>query len=982
METLKSLLTPGEDRDNEQLYGTGEDQNATSAGNKHSGGLSGEGSHLARSTGGSHSMPGQYPSDSTMYLTSDNNYNTSNVPPPSNIESKMESRAAGNSRPIGEGAAEPNLHAAGYPNMGPSITSGTPSSQADQEANKFQPGMSGSGALRNQNTSHTGNTPRSFPLVPKTKPSTAAGPPSSTSESKLDPKVHSNVDGSRNVGNQGSTEPSIMDRSYPIQRGFEGSTADTTSSGYNHGSEIASMAALGTSQNHHNEGQFGSNATSSTHTGQQGISGASHQRSHQDPLISDTTSYTHNDGGNPSALATAAAATALTSTHHPNEGSVGSNTGSHGISEISHHDHGNQGHLSSNTASSNHTGLHGTSGVSHHHQNEGPLGSNTTSSTHTGLHGKSGPHQTQTANLLDPRVAGGSSGEDALHHHGHQSHERKPVGGGAEEADRSHKNIGVTSADATQIRNTTLAPNPELTGHHSSTSHSGRDAALGAGVGLGVAGLATQEVNTAVITLAIQISRKMSTQLDMLVTTIEILPWELALRNRQHTGQFGVGNTHGTIHQSGSTGVTGNTNLKRDTHTHGDSSHHTRDAALGAGAGVGAASLAKHEHDKHQADRTGHVGNAYPTTSSYNAFRSDVESTSTNRSTPRHGHPADYGRDAVLGTGAAAGVGSAAYEAEKHQKEKELEKERKHQAREHEKDLKKEHKREEKHAHEHEKKEEKKHRGLFSFLHRDKSKKYSDEEEKEFDRQEREHNASQTKHGYEAAGAGALGVGAAGLYQQHKHHGKHSDQHTDHHSDTKQPPTAESYGAGTLGEGSVLAGLPGQSNLGADKIGVFGAANKTTDVHPSTTTQHSGHHTPTTTGSSAGAAALDEHEHNKHYTTSGKHSDDHSTGHHHSGSHQPRLSEADFDQHGNQIGSHHIPSAYGTESGHDGRNRLHKDPPAGHPAAQAMAEHSGHGHGHGHGSSHDAPSKHEDLTGAVDDMAGNTGVKNAGGNTY
>ncbi|CAG8953263.1 hypothetical protein HYFRA_00003467 [Hymenoscyphus fraxineus] len=956
METLKNLLTPGKDRDNEQLYGTGEDQNATNAGNNYSGGLSGEGSHLARSTGGSHSMPGQYPSDSTTDLTSDNNSNTSNVLPPSNIESKMEPRAAGDPRPIGEDAAGSNLHAAGYPNMGPSITSGTPSSLANQEENKLQPGMSGSGALGNQNTSHTGNTPRSFPLVPKTEPSTAAGPPSSTSESKLDPNVHSNVDGSRNVGNQGSTEPSIMDRSYPIQRGFEGSAADTTSSGYNHGSEIASMAALGNSQHHYKEGHSGSNATSSTHTGPQGISGASHHRSHQDPLMPDTTSSTHNDGGNQSALATAAAATALTSTHHPNEGPLGSNTkhtGSYGISEISHHDHGNQGHL----------------------------GSNTISSTHTGLHGTSGPHQTQTANLLDPHVAGGSSGEDALQHHGDQSNERKPLGGGAEEADRSHKDIGVTSADATQIRDTTLAPNPELTGHHSSTSHTGRDAALGAGVGLGAAGIATHEYSshhTGHSNIAKDVHTAGHTSHHDRDTAVGSGTTKLEHDSHptgQNTGQFGVGNTHGTAHQSGSTGVTGNTNLTRDTHTHGDSSHHTRDAALGAGAGVGAASLAKHEHDKHQADRTSHVGNAYPTTSSYNAFRNDVESTSTNRSTPRHGHPADYGRDAVLGTGAAAGVGSAAYEAEKHQKEKErekeLEKERKHQSKEHEKELKKEHKHEEKHAHDHEKKEEKKHRGLFSFLHRDKSKKYSDEEEKEFERQEREHNASQTRHGYEAAGAGALGVGAAGLYQEHKHHGKHSDEHTGHHSDTKQPLPAESYGAGTLGEGSALAGLPGQSNLGADTIGVFGAANKTTDTHPSTTTQHSGHHAPTTTGSSAGAAAVEEHEHNKHYTTSGKHSDDHSTGHHQSGSHQPRLSEADFDQHGNPIGSHQIPSAYGTDTGHEGRNRLHKDPPAGHPAAQAMAEHPG------HGSSHDAPSKHEDLTGAVDDMAGNTGVKNA-----
>lgn len=103
------------------------------------------------------------------------------------------------------------------------------------------------------------------------------------------------------------------------------------------------------------------------------------------------------------------------------------------------------------------------------------------------------PHQTETANRLDPHVSGGGvRREDAIHHHEHQSTGRKPVGGGAEEADSSHRDIGITSADATRIKDTELAPNPELTGHNSSTSHTGRNAALGAGAGLGAAGLASQ----------------------------------------------------------------------------------------------------------------------------------------------------------------------------------------------------------------------------------------------------------------------------------------------------------------------------------------------------------------------------------------------------------------------------------------------------------------------------------------------------------
>merc|ERR1711939_1025105 len=52
-----------------------------------------------------------------------------------------------------------------------------------------------------------------------------------------------------------------------------------------------------------------------------------------------------------------------------------------------------------------------------------------------------------------------------------------------------------------------------------------------------------------------------------------------------------------------------------------------------------------------------------------------------------------------------------------------------------------EHKHHEKEAEKDDKHHEKKKGGLLSFLHRDKSKKYSAEEEAEFDRQEREHNA-------------------------------------------------------------------------------------------------------------------------------------------------------------------------------------------------------------------------------------------------
>jgi hypothetical protein len=97
------------------------------------------------------------------------------------------------------------------------------------------------------------------------------------------------------------------------------------------------------------------------------------------------------------------------------------------------------------------------------------------------------PHQTATANLLDPHVRGGTGHEDAIEH----SHGGHSVGGGAENADREHKNVGVTSADATRVADTNL-PHPNARGTNTSSSHTARDAAFGAGIGAGAAGIATQ----------------------------------------------------------------------------------------------------------------------------------------------------------------------------------------------------------------------------------------------------------------------------------------------------------------------------------------------------------------------------------------------------------------------------------------------------------------------------------------------------------
>jgi hypothetical protein len=112
-----------------------------------------------------------------------------------------------------------------------------------------------------------------------------------------------------------------------------------------------------------------------------------------------------------------------TSTSQP----LGSNTG--------------YGTQSSNTTSGHHLGRDaaavGTAGavgegIHHHREHEHGLGS---SSTTTGSHtygSTSGPHSTDTANLLDPNVSGGSRKIEDAHKH-HPRH-----GGGAEAADKDH----------------------------------------------------------------------------------------------------------------------------------------------------------------------------------------------------------------------------------------------------------------------------------------------------------------------------------------------------------------------------------------------------------------------------------------------------------------------------------------------------------------------------------------------------------------
>jgi hypothetical protein len=227
---------------------------------------------------------------------------------------------------------------------------------------------------------------------------------------------------------------------------------------------------------------------------------------------------------------------------------------------------------------------------------------------------------------------------------------------------------------------------------------------------------------------------------------------------------------------------------------------------------------------------------------------------------------------------------------------------------------------------------------------RDKSKKYTPEEEAEFDRQEREHHDSHKGRDAGIATAGAAGAGA--LYESDKHH--HAGQTAD---TNKALPTAP-------GNNGIGTGAGTQNALAGDNTS-------------------SGHHYGRDTGLGAGAvgaAGVAEHEHDKHSGATplaekpkGKDLGDMLHGVERNrgvpgssgfpgtegfgtGTGEPlAASEATTDQTGQPITSHagsglgsNTQSEYtgsgttGVQEGADGRNRLHKDPPASHPASQGI----------------------------------------------
>ena len=610
--------------------------------------------------------------------------------------------------------------------------------------------------------------------------STTAGPHSSNVANKADPRVDSDLDGSRTTGNTGLGSGT-------------GPTASSTNQG-SLGRDAALASGAGTGTGMASGTGTGSGMTSGTWTGTGMTSGTG-------GYVPDSWSHDHGRQGHtyerdPCETGEAAPTGALhTSGPHvtdtanrldPHVGADGTTTGSTG------HHHGHHGgeaalagagagagagaYESSRDTPSSTTG--GTTGSD--------LGSSTTDITGTSSTGKTaGPHKSNLLNKLDPRVDSdlskqqGSTGTTGTglgsstagstwtsdHHYGRDAGLVGAGGAAAYDAEKHHRgseptgtNAGIGSTGTTSgmgssdpYSSSGSGTDPRVDSSRSAyggttdttgtgkNHHLGRDAALGAGAG----GLAYEAER----------AHGKPTQSSTIPSDTTGSAYD---NTRGPSGsnydQAGTA-LAGSGHQP-ATGTTG-TSAYGDTQPQSSSHHHTgRDAALGAGAG-GAAYEAQKMHDTGRTDpgtqvrEQSHPGASIATYPSP-GYGSEGPQDPTHSAPHHHGHrKEDTAIAGGTGTGAGAVAGHEMSKKEEKNLVKEHEKELKHEQKEHnkeEKALEKEHSKELK-AHEkaiekdekrHEKaiekeekeeKGEKKRGGLLGFLHRDKPDKELKEEE-------------------------------------------------------------------------------------------------------------------------------------------------------------------------------------------------------------------------------------------------------------
>ncbi|KAH7342652.1 hypothetical protein BKA65DRAFT_295224 [Rhexocercosporidium sp. MPI-PUGE-AT-0058] len=840
MEKIKNLLKPGKSQDDEAMYGTGQSTGTNHPTGTHSAGLTGEGSHLGGATNTSH----------TTNPTSTSNQQTPGVGNNALGATGGQTTLSGNH--LGQGS---HLASAthGQSSTLPTHTSGVTTTTTTQtHTGQSHPGRDagagagGVGLAQHEHQGHqsgfgssTTGAGAGHNQSTGISSGTTSGPYTSNLANRADPRVDS--DNSKYVTQPGTGSSGVGNAQIG---GSSGHSALTSLTGGSTRHARNTQTAGTTSSSQHMPGEWVDETDASRYTGT-GVSGTH------------PSSDSHL-GRDVRALGGAGVVSPGIHSQKDNDRGLGSATGSSNLGQTSHAGANPSYAQGTSTATDQHLGrdagiIGGAgigagalgSGIHSHHEQDRETG--LTSSQHTGVQG---PHTTYAANQLDPAVNTRATGhEDGIHH--------SPThGGGAEEADHHHGGkfsesaaaLGrgpghqshqqtIRSAGVGDITSTGLAPHtagphqkdianvldPRVNPHNAArqgaqaTSHSttdstgphyGRDAAIGTGA-VGAAGLAGSQyqnhqtgsdVGTSNITGTSGLSSgpapntagpHKSDMLNRLDPRVTANP-TVAQGNPQADSVLGQSDKS----HASTGGYAANSSIP-----HEKDYNYGRDAALAGGATSAFVAGGHHGHSgTTDPTRVGQHGASAASQDPYSTSstqRSTVDP-ATDRSRDQH-----LGRDAAV-AGGVAGVGGAAYGAEKHHEkelakaQREAEKEDKHDQKQAEKDHRHDVKRAEKHAEKDEKHHEKKH-GFLSFLHRDKSKKYSAEEEADFDRQEREHNASQSHTGRNTALGGAAVAGAGGVYAADKHHDADTN---------KSLPTAPgNHGIGTgAGTQNALAG--------------------------------------------------------------------------------------------------------------------------------------------------------------------------------
>lgn len=704
---------------------------------------------------------------------------------------------------------------------------------------------------------------------------TTAGPHTTDLGNKMDPKVDSNLDGSRTMGNTagiGSTGTSNLPGTSTSQSTNPYSAKDvdpriggnntSTTSGLDTGrtaaatgpsggqssltgnndhhlgrdaAAVGTAGAVGEGIHHHPENERQNVGTTGTGLGTHGTNLGEREREREN-LGTSGAGYT---GTTPSGAGSsyygAPAGTAISGPHttmianaldpHVNKSSAPiENAREHDPVKGGGAEAADQAHGASRTGRDAALGA-GAVGLAEHehrhhdHQTGTGIGSGTGVGSTTGTTGTTGHHLGR-----DAAVGAGGVG---LAEHEHRKHEHGTGLTGTRVGNTTGSDSTIETHKPSLLEKLnpfSKSDNTSSTGTSGTDHHLGRDAAVGAGgVGLAEHEHRKHEHGTGLP----------ATGSTGSYATTDTAGQTIGMRNRDAYVDPAARDTPGFVSSATQPGHP--THGERDMRA-GDH-HYGRDAAALGAAGVGAHELARH-------DGAATTGTGIGGTSGLseherlkleaarnqpgNDYGSGVYSGNTTTGTGRDHH---LGRDAA-GAGV---VGAGAYEAEQHHK--------------HDKDLtaaereaKREHKHEAKEA-KHEHHEEKKHHGLLSFLHRDKNKKYTKEEEDEFDRQEREHNS----HKGRDAALGSAAVGGAAYEADKHHHGHHHTASAD--ADTMKPlPVAPgNHGIGT-GEGT-------QNALVMDR--------KRGEGYDTTDTTGTGHHLGRDAAVVGGAGALGAHEHGR-----------------------------------------------------------------------------------------------------------------------